>query len=295
MHRCMAQVSIDDIELFGSPGQGRGSNDINNKNREDLLCVLYNPPTEYLRDQRWNNLSVKWRLFLRELCECEYDDVNVVKQGGRGKNYDFDIHYILEGRVVRTIKAEFKHNAKTIDSLPQYFSPADNKPYMPSSYADFYHTHYLGRVCELYGIEKPDRTAYLKYVYSDNYARLPVFKAMYDADKAGHDDKFERRCALVKESIASYLEMYRNSLNMSELSKDIRERQQGKTFILWDLSNFRPDTIREDEMEIVSTETVKNGNVLVAVSRAGTKHNMLLRWKNHLGVLYPAWQISLTR
>jgi hypothetical protein len=286
---------MDDIDLFSCPGQGRGSNDINNKKREDILCILHDPPAEYMRDERWNRLCTAWRLFLRELCTHEYDSVSVVKQGGRGKNYDFDIKYILAGKIVQTVKAEFKHNAKTIDSLPQYFSPADNKPYMPTSYAEFYYTHYLGRVCELYGLEKPDRAAYLKYVYSDNYSRLPVFTVLYDFDKAGHDDNFEKRCILVKESIAAYLEMHKNDLNMAELSKDIRDRQQGKTFILWDLNTFRAETIREDEMAIVSTQGVKNGNVLVAVSRAGTKHNMLLRWKNHLGVLYPAWQISLAR
>jgi hypothetical protein len=48
-------------------------------------------------------------------------------------------------------------------------------------------------------------------------------------------------------------------------------------------------------MDLTHVEGVKNGNTIVVVSKAGTKHNMLLRWKNHLGILYPAWQISLSR
>jgi hypothetical protein len=88
---------------------------------------------------------------------------------------------------------------------------------------------------------------------------------------------------------------FSSTLNLSTLSSDIRERQSGKVFILWNLREFQSDFIRDDEMEITSVERIKNGNVLVAVSKAGTKHNMLLRWKNHLGILYPAWQISLSR
>jgi hypothetical protein len=48
-------------------------------------------------------------------------------------------------------------------------------------------------------------------------------------------------------------------------------------------------------MDLTHVEGVKGENTIVVVSRAGTKHHMLLRWKNHLGILYPAWQISLSR
>lgn len=286
---------MDDIDLFYSAGRGRSNNDINNKKREDILCILYDPPREYANDPRWKSLSKQWREFLGTLCECDHDDVRLIKQGGRGKNYDFDIDYLQNGNVIKQVKAEFKHNASTLDCLPQYFSPADNKPYMPGSYAEFYYTHYLDSVCSLYGIAKPERTAYLKMVYSDNYSRLSMFEVLYTADKAGHDDRFEQRAKIVKESVEAYLRTNKDNLDMAKLSADIRDRQAGKVFILWDLKTFRADTIRDEEMDIVATEGIKNGNVLVAVSRAGTRHNMLLRWKNHLGVLYPAWQISLSR
>jgi hypothetical protein len=132
-------------------------------------------------------------------------------------------------------------------------------------------------------------------VYSDNYKKHALFQTLYDADNSKDHPQKRERSRIVKQSIAAYLDTNRDKLNLALLSEDIRERQQGKVFILWDLKTFRADTIRDDEMEIVSVGGVKNGNVLVAVSKAGTRHNMLLRWKNHLGVLYPAWQISLTR
>jgi hypothetical protein len=287
-------ITLRDIDLFLTRGIGRGNNDANNKKREAVLCMLYHATGDFLADATWSSMQTKWREFLGTLCSAPYDDVRVHQRGGRSENYDLDITYLHTGVAVSTVKAEFKHNAASLAALPQYFSPADNKPYMPVRYADFFYGHYIDQVCPT-GVEKPDRDTYLSLVYSDNYSRHPMFQALRDSDRANRDRCPPARARVVKDSIAAYLDEYKTQLNMAELSKDIRERQMGKVFILWDLNTFRSDTIHDDEMEIASVEGVKNKNVLVAVSKAGTKHNMLLRWKNHQGVLYPAWQISLSR
>ena len=36
-------------------------------------------------------------------------------------------------------------------------------------------------------------------------------------------------------------------------------------------------------------------NTIVCSTKSDTKVNMLLRWRNHAGILNPAWQISLKR
>jgi hypothetical protein len=283
---------LDDIELFFSVGS-RGSNDANNKRREEILVSLYNLPDEYRTHPKWVLMSDKWRTFLSTLCTECYDDVRVVKKGGRKENHDFIILYLHNGAVVHSVKAEFKHNAASISRIPQYLSMAENKGYLATSYARFYYTHTLDKVCALRGgIPKPDIDTYMKCVYSDNYDKHEMFRTLYDLDNT---DPSDVQSKLVDESIAAYLKENKHTLNMKMLTEDIRQRQTGKVFILWDLKAFHSDIIRDDEMEIVSTAGVKNGNVLVAVSKAGTLHNMLLRWKNHKGVLFPAWQISLSR
>jgi len=280
------------INLFKFAGSGRGTNDAANKARELLLTTLYStndPDLLHLRDM--------WRQCLQSLCSDPYDDVVVKQQGGRSANYDFGISFRFQNQDIKVVHAEFKHNASRIDSLPEYFSPAADKPYLPRLYADAFYDS-LDQICAVYPDitpHKPDRATYLRLVHNNDYGRHPFFQTLYDAETAGTKDQYKQKQQIVRDSIRTYLETYGDQLDLVELSKDIRQRQAGKVFLLWTLQDFRVDTIRDDEMEIVRVEGIKNGNTLVVVSKSGTKHNMLLRWKNHLGILYPAWQISLTR
>jgi len=277
--------------LFRAAGRGRETNDASNKAREKLLVSLYhstNPADQELR--------ASWTGFLPTLCPQPFDDVIVKQKGGRGANHDFVLHFRQAGVEVASLKAEFKHNASRIDSLPEYFSPAADKPYLPKLYAEVFYDEYLDRICEVYpGLTKPERDTYLRLVYNNDYDRHPFFRALYDAEVAGTRDQYNQKRSIVQNSITNYLTMYAASLDLAALSKDMRDRQSGKVFILWNLSSFLADTIREEEMDLTHVEGIKGGNTIVVASRAGTKHHMLLRWKNHLGILYPAWQISLSR
>jgi hypothetical protein len=55
-------------------------------------------------------------------------------------------------------------------------------------------------------------------------------------------------------------------------------------------------TISEEHMGI---QVGKNGNVHTLIFYTGedktTSINLLLRWRNHAGILNPAWQISINR
>lgn len=287
-----AFFAVRHMELFSSAGAGRETNDANNKRREDILLGLYSTSDPSLQDIRR-----KWIAFLPTLCSHPYDDVVVRKRAGRSANYDFDISFLSKGRCVKSVKVEFKHNASTIDSLPQYFSPAADKPYFPRLYADFFYDS-LDQICEVYpGLSdhKPDRATYVRLVHNNDYTRHPFFETLYMQEESGTPEQKKQKRGIVCDTIRRYLAEYANNLDLSALSADIRDRQSGKVFVLWDLDGFRMDVLHDDELDIVDVEGVKNGNTIVAVSKRGTKHNMLLRWKNHLGILYPAWQISLSR
>lgn len=289
-------VVFQDIQHFKTAGVGRGSNDSLNNKRENVLRYLYNPPAEFLTDPYWREMNTKWKTFLQTLCNQDYDNVIVERKGGRKFNYDLEIRFLKDKTTVCSVKAEFKHNSKSINGLPEYFSPAANKPYFAMTYGDYFYDNYVDRVCSLSEqarLLKPTKPDYIKFLYQNEYKKNPFFSCLYESET----DKtfYGRKQEIVKESIQSYLQTYLPSLDKTLLSKDIRERQSGKVFILWDLKDFRADTIREDEMDIVSATEIKNNHTIIAVSKSGTKHEMLLRWKNHMGVLYPAWQVRLTR
>lgn len=286
-----------DILLFKTAGVGKESNDDNNNRREIVLTYLYNPPAEFLADDYWALMNKKWRDFLSTLCDKPYDDVRFKRMGGRKYNYDLEITFLNSKEPVCIVKAEFKHNANSIDGLPEYLSPAANKPYFDMTYGDYFYDNYVDKVCSLSEqarMLKPTKPEYIKVLYQNEYKKNPFFSCLYESELADKEF-YKSKAGLVKESIKNYLETYLPTVNLKKISDDIRERQQGKVFILWNLKDFKSDFIRDDEMEIVDASRIKNNNTILAVSKAGTVHEMLLRWKNHLGVLYPAWQISLTR
>lgn len=281
------------MDLFLAAGVGRETNDAANKVREEILATLY-----HSTDTQLAPLRDAWKTFLSTLCPLPYDDVHAVRKGGRSANHDFNLTFLADSAPILSVKTEFKHNARTLEKLPQYFSPAADKPYFPRLYADVFYDDFLDRACQVYpGVAdlKPSKETYLRLVYNDTYDRHPFFRAFYDAETNGTREQYKQKQQVVRESIRTYLDTYGKDLDVARLSADIRERQTDKVFILWTLREFIKDTLQDDELEITHVERVKNGNTLIAVSKAGTRHNMLLRWKNHLGVMFPAWQISLTR
>lgn len=301
LKRAAAAPKLDDIFadilLFKTPGVGRESNDDRNARRENVLLYLYNPPAEFLEDPYWKLMHTKWTSFLATLCDKPYDDVKFKRMGGRLYNYDLEITFLKEKTPVCMIKAEFKHNANTIDGLPEYLSPAANKPYFDVTYGDYFYDNYVDKVCshsEQARLLKPTKPEYIKFLYQNEYKKNPFFSCLYETELTDKEF-YKNKSGLVKESIQTYLQTYLPTINLKMISDDIRQRQQGKVFILWNLKDFKSDVIRDDEMEIIKADMIKNKNTILAVSKAGTVHEMLLRWKNHLGVLYPAWQISLTR
>ena len=274
------------MQLFTKAGTGRGLNDKANKLRETILVSL----SAQSSSEEYPELYMHWTNCLRSLCPVPYDTWKCTKQAGRGKNYDFDIVYHKENTVVHSVKAEFKHNARTITNLPQYWSPCANKPYIPVLYADYFYDNYSDKLQSFVSVPKPSKEEYLRMVHQDDYSVHPFFQTLYDQEKTFYKEKQ----AIVRESIANYLQTHGHLLDCVKLTEDIRSRQNGKTFLLWDKTTFHVETLADEDMEVTHIDSITKNTIIVA-TKGSAKHELLLRWKNHLGVLFPAWQISLTR
>lgn len=281
------------IRLFRAAGKSRNLNDIANRNREDVLCLLHSPPEDYMTDSEygdeWKQMNLKWTSFLKTMCPFEFDTIQVKKIANL-QNYDLKIEYNQNNQLIHTVFGEFKHNCKTISKLPQYYSAPEKKGYIPVRYSEFFYDNYVDRLCELTKTEKIDKDTYMKYIYQPKYSVHPFFQALKDSEETC----YKQKQTLVRDSIRSYLEQYSGQLDLHRISEDL-SHQEKKTFILWDCHAFHADTIRPEELQLEKIEGVLRNNTIVVVSKAGTKHKLLLRWRNHLGVLYPAWQISLER
>lgn len=284
---------MENIRLFFSAGKGRGLNDTNNRLREDVLMMLQHPPEEYVLDpeygQDWRTMSTKWTTFLQTLTNVEYDTIEVKKIANL-KSYDLEIHYKKENQTVHCVLGEFKHNIKSISKLPQYYSAPEKKGYIPVRYAEFFYDNYLDKICEIINLPKIEKELYMKHIYQPNYLVHPFFQALKDSEGL----YYKQKQFYVRQSIQEYLEKYANDFSLEMFANDISS-QQKKTFILWDCQEFHADMIHPEELQLDKIEKIQNKNTIVIVSKAGTKHKLLLRWRNHLGVLYPAWQISLER
>ena len=289
-------IVVSDIRLFYDTKQARDENDKNNKIRENMLVFLHDPPSSFTSDisygHVWTEMVSKWKVFLSTLCDLPYDDIRVKKMAGRRYNYDHEISFLNEGIVVKRVKSEFKHNSKSLDNLPEYFNAPEKKRFIESCYAEYFYDNYVDRVCALSDtLIKPTRDEYMKCIYSANYSKNKFFEQLKHIEPVIRNEKK----LLVQESIKNYLNAYGSTLNLATLSDEIKRTQSGKIFILWNFHEFNMDQFSDDEFELESVVNIKNDNVLVVRSKKGTTHNLLLRWKNHLGILYPAWQISLQR
>lgn len=284
-----------DIAKFTRFNAGRHLNDINNKLRENVITHLWNPPKDFVDHPefgvKWTETSDKFKKSVSSLCVVPFDDLVVKKKAGRKFNYDFKFTYMKDRVVVHTENIEFKHNAKSICDNPQYVNLSENIGFMPyHSYGEFFYDEYIEKLCELAELEVPNKDTYMKFVYQNNYSKFPFFEKL----KAKEAEIKDKKSEMVNESISEYLEKYSAMLSLPMLNYEI-ERTQTKQYLLWDGMDFHLDKFTEDEMKVTGVDSIKNGNTIIVNSKGTAKHHMLLRWKNHKGILYPAWQIKLAR
>ena len=294
----MAAITLEDINLFvqSGAGSGRNTNDKNNKKREAILAGLFNGQfIDFLADDRWSSLKVKFQEALNKIAEAAQLSppfvMTLVEKGGRGYNYDFLV--TINGK---QFHVEFKSGGTSVTDIPEYFNPAADKPFHSELYARFFYQNYLPSIVAL----KPDigplpsEEVYLAEIHK-NSSKNEFFKKLDDANDT--DTLFyKQKSVIVKASIKAFLELQSANTNLALITAEFQRSQENKWFLLYSGGVFRHDQIKPEELVASSVTGIRNGNKLVIQSAApGTRHEMLLRWKNHLGVLLPAWQIDMKR
>ena len=304
---------IEDIQLFitSARGGGRETNDAKNTAREKVLEHLLTLPRNYFQDAEhgphWLNLKTKWTEALATIFQlspgAEAAIIAITRKGGRGFNYDFLASLVSSGRAPAVqAKIEFKHGGTRLAALPEFFNPAADKPLHPTSYARFFYANYLQQITDVYpsmsitATPPPTEEDYARTVHQASYTKHPFYTALYNAEKEGTKEQYKEKNAIVKKSIEEFLTLVKDQTNLAYLTEEFQRSQEGKHFLLWNNGDFHYDSLKPEELIADRVLGIRNGNLLVIASRhPGTTFELLLRWKNHIGILYPAWQISMKR
>ena len=295
-----APVTVSDIKTFFTKST-RNENDLTNRVRENVLKIIHNPPKEYLEDSEfgtlWNLVHQQWNNALQKIAVDtnipHYTSIKIKARGGRRCHYDVDVMYYNENTLVANRKIEFKNGGKNIESQPQFLSLQTKFQLISITYCAFWHENYLDKylACDPEITEpKPAKDVYLKHVTKTNYSTTPFFAQLKKRELFFQPEKN----AVVNASIKDYLEKHGKEIDIATFSEKVQKTQMDKIFLLWSDGQFCVDSLSEKEMSGMTFHSIKNGNVLELKS-GNTIYGLLLRWRNHKGILNPAWQISMKR
>jgi hypothetical protein len=274
----------------------RAGNDAANKTRERVLASLNNPAflSDPVYGSQWTQVRAAWNQAMASVAKAsgvpDYDAIESKPKGGRGAHYDLEVFFKKNGKVVGKAKIEFKNGGSGITDLPQFLSLQAKAPLFSVTYDAFYYENHLALylACDPgLTITKPSLSEYLKAVTGTTY-KHPFFAQLKERESIEQDAKN----GIVNGSITDYLTKHGASLNLKAFALKVQETQTDKHYVLWSKGAFQVDCLDRKEMTDLSLGPIKNGNVLV-VKGATKSYHMLLRWRNHKGILNPAWQISL--
>lgn len=269
------------ILVFFHPSK-RASNDSTNKLREIILENIMTSP--HLDDKdygiRWKQVRDSWSTSIQSITQEPYDRFQVTRKGGRKYHHDFTIDFYNDSKLVDTQQIEFKFG-KTIKSVPQFLSMYSHFTMFQNTYAVFYYENYLDQYLAYVGIEKPPLTEYLEQVYKTNYTH-PFFATL----KEREIEHKKLKSDIVNDSIKAYLQANATKIILPVLYEKLLASQK-KTFLLWDETQF---TTHKLSFEPLEYKGFNNNTIFIASGLYTLK--LLLRWKNHKGILGPAWQIK---
>jgi len=298
-----ADILVSDITTFFTDCHStRANNDATNKTRENIIKIIDILPSEFLDDPtygtQWRNLQTEWNLVIKKVAEKtgipSYKKTEINMKGGRSAHYDADIIYITDDKRISR-KIEFKSGTgTTINSLPQFLSLPVKFNIFPITYDTFYYENYLDKYIACDGgltEAKPSLEKYCKDVVKVNYSVSPFFTQLKEREEAFF--KAEKNL-VVNSSITEYLTLYGEKINIAAFSEKVKETQTDKIYLLWNNGTFTIDELSPAEMTNMTYHGIKNGNLL-EVKAEKTSYYLLLRWRNHKGILNPAWQISIKR
>ncbi len=304
-------INIFDIKIKHT----KDKNDYNNKIREYLICCIINnqiPESWYKYHYKWNLIKIQLDIFLKKLINnLTYKSIECVCKGGRNFNYDFDIIFTLEDNSELIKKIEFKFGCDKIDKYPQFLSLSTKDNCL---YADYFYDNFVDNISRLYNLDYIEKKNYIKNIYGINYNNNNWFKFLYEKDKyiekiskenvnlnnevkefVSKNEEFNK---LVELSINNFIMIYSYNLNFEDLTNKFLKTQKDKEYMCYK-GDFYYDYIDKKELSIKKISGFKGSkkykNTIVLETYCDTKIYMFLRWKNHYGILNPAWQISIKR
>ena len=307
------------LKQFTSKSDGKEFNDRDNKIREEVLnCILGdNLETKrlFIEDpscgDKWSVIETNIRKSLEALRsrlsdEKELEFSHLRHKGGRNNKFDFTAVFI-NGRTTKefSLKTEFKFG-KSIYDQPEFLQiyAQDKKLINASttSYADFFYERYSHMMVPYSGHSKPSREKYMKEVFK-NKSSEPFFLSLYNFSKSGKENNNKLK-QIASQSIDDYLHNFKNGkFGLDFISiKPLLKEQVGKFFLSWDYHSLssRIEEFTLEDMTIENQFSLKEGrtgklNTIIFTAKSGRRIEALLRWKNHPGVLGPAWQLKLKR
>lgn len=302
------EIKASDIELFDKKGEGRENNDKYNKIRELILPLLLTDiyKLDPLYGKKWEHHQSELNIVLRKISPCgdEYDSIELQKKGGLNNNFDYSVIYHVEEYKFIIPKLEFKFNAFSIQKTPQwlsmYYKDNFNIINTDCGYPSYFYDNYVPQLCEIYNfnIDMITKDDYFKNLYKSS-SNHPFFIMLYKADSDPTMKKqTDKKTNLVHESIDKFLTMNLSNVICKPMTDKFQQSNKHKNFILWDCKTqkFNLDMFIPDELTVTSVVGIKNKNCIIVQTKCPTtRHKLLLRWKNHNGVLGPAWQISTER
>jgi hypothetical protein len=279
----------------------KAQNDANNQTRENIIGAILNkqvPGTYYVNGDPWQVLKAAVFDYIQRIQPKPYLSLKCIHQGGRRKHHDFDFEFAYADQPNETFKIELKFNAATIKKAPQYVSPAKPSTYLSASYEEYYYTHYLPHLATQAGLPLPPKEEYLKTINSDEPACMVPYKQLYRQGCKTHPQftnapaavEFYKCCQTWgKESIKKFLET--TTLDIQKLSAYLLETQKNKIYMLYSDGQFLAQHAPMDDY-VIESVVKHTHNRYECSTKSGIIMKVLLRWKNYMGVAFPAFQIS---
>lgn len=293
-----ARMNKSDITSFFTKSS-RGDNDAANKTRENVLASLLTVPADYLADptygSQWRTVRDDWIRVLKKFTPDPATEATTKPMGGRKYNYDIDLSVKTNANTnanTNTHKLEFKYGGTKITELPQFLSLQAKVPLFPVTFPQFYYENYIDQYLATdTGITepKPELAQYLEMVTKVNYDVSPFFTQLKERENVNKAQKDK----IVNDGITDYLNTYGSKIDATAFTEKVRETQRDKVYMLWSDGKFNVDQLNTENLNFEFYQ-IRNGNLL-EVKSDNLICSMLLRWRNHKGILNPAWQISLKR
>ena len=140
------------------------------------------------------------------------------------------------------------------------------------------------------------KTTNKKRCRDNNYVTLEWFNYIYENEESKKKEKKK----IVDYSIHEYLINNVETIDIEKLNEKFYKTQNGKLYMCFKDGLFHKDIIEDNEILSTGIKELKSGknklkNTVILKTNTNSTIHMLLRWRNHAGILNPAWQIKLVR